>query len=91
MLLNPTYINRVDIQKRAMNVFDLAFPFDPWITSRQPSVYVISDSEMKAYKQKQAAAEVLELKRLIDYHKCQAERLEADVARIEQEYPPTAS
>ena len=59
-----------------MNVFDLAFPFDPWMTSRQPSVYVISDSEMKAYKQKQAVAEVLELKRLIDYHKCQAERLE---------------
>ena len=70
-----------------MNVFDLTFPFDNWIAHRQPSVYVISDSEMRAFKQKQAATEVLELKRLVDYHKCQAERLEADVARIEQEYP----
>ena len=25
-------------------------PFEPWLTSRSPSVYVISDSEMKAYK-----------------------------------------
>lgn len=69
-----------------MNVIDPVFMFDPWMSLR-PSVYVISDSEMKAYKTKQAAAEVLELKKLIDHHKCQAERLEADVARIEQEYP----
>lgn len=73
-----------------MNVFDLTFPFDPWITHRQPSVYVISDSEMKAYKQKQAAAEVLELQRLIDYHKTQALNLEEQVAKIEQEYPALA-
>ena len=73
-----------------MNVFDLAFPFDPWMTRARPSVYVISDSEMKAYKQKQAAAEVLELQKLIDYHKTQALNLEEQVAKIEQEYPALA-
>jgi septal ring factor EnvC (AmiA/AmiB activator) len=70
-----------------MNVFDLSFPFDPFMTSRRPSVYVISDSEMKAYKHKQAAAEIIELKRLVDYHKTQASRLEDNISQLEKDYP----
>ena len=61
--------------------------FDPWLSHKQPSVYVISDSEMKAYKQKQAEAEILELKKLIDSHKDSIERLETHVAALEKEYP----
>ena len=70
-----------------MNVFDLTFPFDSWITHRQPSVYVISDSEMKAWKQKQAEQEVLELKKLIDYHTTQAANLNEQVLKLEKDFP----
>ena len=70
-----------------MTLFDINNPFDAWITHRQPSVYVISDSEMKAYKQRQAAAEVLELKRLVDYHTTQATRLQENIAELEEAYP----
>lgn len=71
-----------------MSVFDLAF--SPFAIQQRPSVYVISDSEMKAYKTKQAAAEILELQRLIDYHKTQALNLEEQVTKIEQDYPALA-
>ena len=62
-------------------------PFEPWLTSRSPSVYVISDSEMKAYKQKQAVAEIVELHRLIDSHKSSIERLETHISQLEIELP----
>ena len=62
--------------------------FEPWLwVIDRPSVYVISDSEMKAYKQKQAEAEILELKKLIDSHKDSIERLETHIAALEKEYP----
>lgn len=70
-----------------MSVFDLMSPFEPWITSRSPSVYVISDSEMKAYKQKQAVAEIAELQRLVDSHKSSIERLETHISSLEKELP----
>ena len=65
------------------NLFDV---FTPFASYKQPSIYVISDSEMKAWKTKQAQAEVLELKRLVDYHSTQAERLQAEVTKLEAEY-----
>ena len=70
-----------------MSVFDLMNPFEPWLTSRSPSVYVISDSEMKAYKQKQAVAEIAELHRLVDSHKSSIERLETHISQLETELP----
>ena len=70
-----------------MSVFDLMNPFEPWITSRSPSVYVISDSEMKVYKQKQAVAEIAELHRLVDSHKSSIERLETHISQLETELP----
>jgi len=70
-----------------MSVFDLTNPFEPWLTSRSPSVYVISDSEMKAYKQKQAVAEIAELHRLVDSHKSSIERLETHISQLETELP----
>jgi len=70
-----------------MSVFDLMNPFEPWLTSRSPSVYVISDSEMKAYKQKQAVAEIAELQRLVDGHKSSIERLETHIRQLETELP----
>ena len=73
----------VDIHKQAMRYYDV---FDFLTPYKQPSVYVISDSEMRAWKTKQARAEVVELKRLVDYHKTQAERLEEQVLKLEAEY-----
>ena len=70
-----------------MSVFDLMSPFEPGLTSRSPSVYVISDSEMKAYKQKQAVAEIAELHRLVDSHKSSIERLETHISQLETELP----
>ncbi len=73
----------------ALDLFvqNMSSPFDPWITHRPSSVYVISDSEMKAYKQKQAEREIEELNRLIDGHKRSIEGLEASVAMLKKEYP----
>jgi len=73
-----------------MDYFDIFNAFDPWLSHKRPSVYVISDSEMKAYKERQAKAEVLELRKLVDYHKTQSERLEENISLIEQEYPSLA-
>ena len=67
------------------DIFDSFMPFGG--AYKQPSVYVISDSEMKAYKERQAKAEVLELRKLVDYHQNQAKRLEENISLIEQEYP----
>ena len=72
-----------------MPYFDLFDPFGPWLTSKRPSVYVISDSELKAYKERQMKAEVLELKRLIDYHNTSAERLQSQVEDIEAKLTAT--
>lgn len=52
------------------------------------SVYVISDSEMAAYKRKQTEAEILELQRLIDGHKTSIENLEKTITILQKELPP---
>ena len=42
---------------------------------------------MKAYKQKQAVAEIAELQRLVDCHKSSIERLETHISQLETELP----
>jgi phage shock protein A len=42
---------------------------------------------MKAYKQKQAVAEIAELHRLVDSHKSSIERLETHISQLETELP----
>jgi septal ring factor EnvC (AmiA/AmiB activator) len=63
-------------------------PFDPWITHQRPSVYVISDSQLAAYKQEQTQSEIDELNKLIDSHKTSIERLEAHVADLKKDLEP---
>ena len=72
-----------------MAYLDLLNPFSPWLTHKQPSVFVISDSELKAYKERQLKAEVLELKRLIDYHITSADNLKEQVEKMEAQLTPT--
>ena len=72
-----------------MTYFDIFDAFTPLPNYRhKPSIYVVSDSEMKAYRERQLKAEVLELRKLVDYHKTQADRLEEEITRIETELLP---
>ena len=48
------------------------------------SVYVISDSQLAEYKERQLQAEIAELDRLIDDHKQSIERLEKTKASLIQ-------
>lgn len=66
------------------------FPFQlssPHLTS----VYVISDSQMAAYKRKQAEAEIAELHKLIDSHKSSIERLETTISDLKKSIEPETS
>ena len=65
-----------------MALFDDFFSYN-----KRPSVYVISDSQMSAWKRNQAEAEIIELDRLIDSHKQSIERLQATRDALRKDYP----
>ena len=71
-----------------LNLYNMQSPFDPWITHQRPSVYVISDSQLAAYKREQTQSEIDELNKLIDSHKSSIERLEAHVAELKKVLEP---
>ncbi len=71
-----------------LNLYNMRSPFDPWITHERPSVYVISDSQLAAYKREQTQREIDELNKLIDSHKSSIERLEAHVGELKKELEP---
>lgn len=71
-----------------ISLYNMQNPFDPWITHQHPSVYVISDSQLAAYKQEQTQSEIDELNKLIDSHKTSIERLEAHVADLKKDLEP---
>jgi len=64
---------------------------DPFSIITRPTIYVISDSQLKTYKRNQAEAEIVELKRLIDGHKSSIERLEATIESLTKEYLPNTT
>lgn len=51
----------------------------------RPSVYVISDSELKAYKERQRQREILALEELIDGHKSSIAQLEKTIGILKAE------
>jgi len=55
--------------------------------NHRPSIYVVSDSQLATWKQKQAEKEITELNKLIDGHKSSIERLEATVESLRKDYP----
>ena len=61
--------------------------FDDFFDYKRPSVYVISDSQMSAWKRNQAEAEIIELDRLIDSHRQSIERLENTRNQLRTAYP----
>ena len=71
-----------------LNLYNMRSPFDTWIRHERPSVYVISDSQLAAYKREQTQSEIDELSKLIDGHKSSIERLETHVADLQKQLEP---
>ena len=55
--------------------------------NRRPSVYVISDSELAKYKERQLLAEIAQLETLIDGHMSSIAQLEKTISRLKDELP----
>ena len=60
-------------------------PWDIFAYSKQPSVYVISDSEMKSFKEKNTRAEIAELERIVEEREKSIVTLKATIAQLKQE------
>ena len=58
---------------------------------RRPSVYVVSDSQLAAWKREQAEAEILQLDKLIESHEFSIERLKKTRSLLREEYPATTT
>lgn len=61
--------------------------FDDFFFPRQPSVYVVSDSQLAAWKREKAEAEIIELDKLIESHEHSIERLRTTRESLRKEYP----
>ena len=58
---------------------------------RRPSIYVVSDSQLAAWKREKAEAEIIELDKLIDSHKQAIERLQTTRDSLRKDYPAIES
>ena len=58
---------------------------------RRPSVYVISDSQLAAWKRSKAEEEIIEIDKLIDSHKQAIERLQTTRDGLRKDYPAITS
>jgi len=61
--------------------------FDDFFDYRKPSIYVVSDSQLSAWKRTQAENEIIQLDQLIDSHKQSIERLQATRDQLRKDYP----
>ena len=61
--------------------------FDDFFDYRRPSIYVVSDAQLSAWKRNQAENEIIELDRLIDSHKQAIERLQTTRDQLRSQYP----
>ena len=63
--------------------------FDDFFAPR-PSVYVVSDSQLAAWKREKAEAEIIELDKLIESHEQSIDRLQKTRESLREEYPVPA-
>ena len=63
--------------------------FDDFFAPR-PSVYVVSDSQLAAWKREKAEAEIIELDKLIESHEQSIDRLRKTRESLREEYPVPA-
>ena len=54
---------------------------------RRPSVYVVSDSQLAAWRRDKAEDEIIELDKLIESHEFSIERLKKTRTLLREEYP----
>ena len=62
-------------------------PWDIFADFRRPSVYVISDSEMKRFKEKNTRAEIAELERIVAEREQSIVTLKATIEDLKKELP----
>ena len=60
--------------------------FDNFFAPR-PSVFVVSDSQLAAWKREKAEAEIIELDKLIESHEASIDRLKTTREELRKEYP----
>jgi len=71
-----------------MTYYDFFSPFNmAELFKPTPSVYVISDSQMAAYKRANTLQEIAAVEKLIASHKDSIERLESTVELLKKELP----
>jgi hypothetical protein len=68
-----------------MALYPSLFSVDDLFGYTRPSVYVISDAELKAYKLQQREREILALEELIDGHKTSITHLEKTIALLKDD------
>ena len=61
--------------------------FDDFFDYRKPSIYVVSDAQLSAWKRTQAENEIIQLDQLIDSHKQSIERLQTTRDQLRKDYP----
>lgn len=63
--------------------------FSPFSLSLSPTVYVVSDSELKRLKEENTRREILEIQRLIDSHQNSIDRLKRTIDMLEKDLSNT--
>ena len=58
---------------------------------RRPSIYVVSDSQLAAWKRSKAEEEIIEIDKLIDSHNQAIERLQTTREQLRKDYPTPES
>ena len=62
-------------------------PWDIFADFRRPSVYVISDAEMKRFKEKNTRAEIAELERIVEEREKSIVTLKSTIEQLKSELP----
>jgi len=63
--------------------------FSPFSLSVSPTVYVVSDSELKRLKEENTRREILEIQKLIDSHQNSIDRLKRTIDMLEKDLSNT--
>ena len=63
--------------------------FSPFSLSVSPTVYVVSDSELKRLKEENTRLEILEIQKIIDSHQNTIDRLKQTIDILEKDLSNT--
>lgn len=63
--------------------------FSPFSLSVSPTVYVVSDSELKRLKEENTRREIIEIQKIIDSHQNTIDRLKQTIDMLEKDLSNT--